>query len=141
MSDPAKPDLTAQTPIDQVTYGGWAPPSGTAQAAGCPASISVLGPGPGLAASPIWCARPHIPGGFCAVSMEEYTALMETCSMQRAILRRHYPIHRNRYERRRRQVAEQATRHKLAVFKRKGFDILRSMNMIGEYAPPEGRVQ
>lgn len=31
-------------------------------------------------------------------------ALVETCSMQRAILRRHYPIHRNRYERRRMQV-------------------------------------
>ena len=142
MSDATKPDLTGQTPDDEVTWAGWTPGGlGTAQAAGYPTGLSVLGQGPALPNTPIWCARPHIPEGYCAVPMEEYAALRETCSMQRAILRRHYPIHRNRYERRRQQVAEQSTRHKLAVFKRKGFDILSQMSMTGEWKPCQGVVQ
>lgn len=51
MTDPAKPsldlgefkpDLTAQTPADQLTYGGWSPLKSN-QATGCPAGL-VLGP-------------------------------------------------------------------------------------------------
>ena len=44
-----------------------------------------------------------------------------------AFRKRRFPSLLDRHTRRRMQVGEMATRHKLAVFKRKGFDILRAM--------------
>ena len=40
MSGPTKPELTAKTPDDQVTWGGWPINRETAQAIGCPPGLS-----------------------------------------------------------------------------------------------------
>lgn len=39
MTGPIKPDLTAQTPADKVTYSGWTPPNGISHSTGCPPRI------------------------------------------------------------------------------------------------------